>query len=485
MDEGRSADHEVSSEPRPSELHLQFEQVSVALQQLRHTQESLHDLETRLAEMTRECASILERWASSDEKHATAVAELHGRLSEWNDIERRLLNESTSRIHQFERSLQHEWQALRQSHEEPMRQIDAQTTRITETCLTAVDHALRGFDRAEARLTTIEQELYREIGVLAREVRDALAELRLATPQLTSGPRQPWSLDNVVKLHNELRAEGEVSGAPAFAGAGAGTTLGLATVSSRSALALAGVAPLDAESTAVAAEPARIERGFTPAPDHERPPAPVESAPVVPVWRRTPVVAAALMALILGAFGVYLQFQVQTGLRDAAARAEAAERGAAAARAVAQRELDAAQRAAQVRLEAAQQAARSAQTLASIAAASDLHRFDLAARDADASVQVLFSRSAGVAFSASRLPSPPDGKIWQLWLVSPGRAVSAGTVTADPAGRATAIFDVPTNVPRAVIRAMLTAEPAGGSSQPTGAAYALSPLPLTTPPAAP
>src|SRR5206468_7502532 len=109
------------------------------------------------------------------------------------------------------------------------------------------------------------------------------------------------------------------------------------------------------------------------------------------------------------------------------------ERGAAAARAVAQHELDAAQRAAQVRLEAAQQAARSAQTLASIAAASDLHRFDLAARDADVSVQVLFSRSAGVAFSASRLPSPPDGKIWQLWLVSPGRAVSAGTVTADPA----------------------------------------------------
>ena len=484
MDEARSADRDASSDPRPSELHVQFEQVSVALQQLRHTQESLHDLETRLAEMTRECASILERWASSDEKHATAVAELHGRLSEWNDIERRLLNESTSRIHQFERSLQHEWQTLRQSHEEPMRQIDAQTTRITETCLTAVDQALRGFDRAEARLTTIEQELYREFGVLAREVRDALAELRLATPQLTSGPRQPWSLDNVVKLHNELRAEGEVSGAPAFAGAGSGTTLGLATVSSRSALALAGVAPLDAESAAVTADPARIERGFTAPPDHQTP-APVENARVVPVWRRTPVVAAAAIALILGAFGVYLQFQLQSGLRDAAARAEAVERGAAEARAVAQRDLDASQRAAQSRLEAAQQVARSAQTLASIAAASDLRRFELEARDADVSAQVLFSRSAGVAFNASRLPSAPDGKIWQLWLVSPGRAVSAGTVTADPAGRTSAIFDAPANLPRAVIRAMLTAEPAGGSSQPTGVAYALSPLTLTTPPAAP
>src|SRR4029079_1893966 len=103
-------------------------------------------METRLAGMTAECAEILDRWAKNDEKHATAVAELHGRLSEWNDIERRLLNESTSRIHQFERGLQHEWQAIRQSHEEPMRQIDVQTTRITETCLTAVDQALKGFD---------------------------------------------------------------------------------------------------------------------------------------------------------------------------------------------------------------------------------------------------------------------------------------------------------------------------------------------------
>ena len=190
------------------------------------------------------------------------MAELHGRLSEWNDIERRLLNESTSRIHQFERNLQHEWQAIRQSHEEPMRQIDVQTTRITETCLTAVDQALKGFDRAEARLTAIEQELYREIGVLTREVRDALAELRLSSPQLGPGARQPWSLDNVVRLHNELRAEGEAAGAPAFAGAGVSGSFGVSTMPNRSALALAGVAPIDTE--AIPTEPVKVERSAPP-----------------------------------------------------------------------------------------------------------------------------------------------------------------------------------------------------------------------------
>ena len=71
-----------------------------------------------------------------------------------------------------------------------MRQLEAQTTRITEACLTAVDQALRGFERAEARLTTLEQELHREMGTLAREVREALAELRQKAP----GARCPATL---------------------------------------------------------------------------------------------------------------------------------------------------------------------------------------------------------------------------------------------------------------------------------------------------
>ena len=99
MEEARPSDRDLSIEQRESDLKLQFEQVHVALQQLRHTQESLQGLESRLADMTRDCSGILDRWAKNDEKHAAAVVELHSRLGEWNDIERRLLNESTTRIH--------------------------------------------------------------------------------------------------------------------------------------------------------------------------------------------------------------------------------------------------------------------------------------------------------------------------------------------------------------------------------------------------
>ena len=437
--------------PRASDLQIHVEQVTLALRQLRHTQETLTGLETRLADMTRECAGILDRWAKNDERHATAVVELHSRLSEWNDIERRLLSESTSRIHQFERSLQHEWNAIRQSHEEPLRQIEAQTTRITETCLTAVEQALKGFAGAESRLATLEQDLQREMGTLAREVREAVAELRQGAPQI--GARQPWSLDNVVRLHNELRAEG---GAAASAGGGRGT------------LALA-----EAIDTAPVADGPTAP---TPAP------APVADVALLPP--PTPsrggrwLAWAAVTALLLG--GIYAIGQVRAGLRDAAVRAEAAERTARDARDGAARDIAAAQQAADVRLQAAQQAVRSAQIVSAVAAAADLRRFDLVAREGGSAAQVLWSRSQGIAVSASNLPPAPEGRAYQLWLLTPDRATSVGLLPVEPSGRTSAVFDPPARLPRPIVRAMITVEPAGGSEAPTG-----PPALAQVPPAAP
>lgn len=418
--------------PRASDLQIQVEQVNLALRQLRHTQESLSGLETRLGEMTRECAGILDRWAKNDERHATAVVELHSRLSEWNDIERRLLNESTTRIHQFERSLTHEWQAIRQSHEEPLRQIEAQTARVTEACLTAVDQALKGFDRAEARLGTLEQDLQREMSTLTRDVREAVAELRQGAPQL--GARQPWSLDNVVRLHNELRADG--SAQPS---------------GGRSTLALA-------EAIEVEAAPPQAARAVLSAETVAAPP---------PGSRRNQWIAGAVIAAVV-VFAVYVQGQVRAGLREASARAEAAERGAEDTRARAARDIAAAQQAADARLQEAQQAARSAQMLALIASAADLWRVELTGRQGQA--QVLWSRTHGVAVTATGLALPPPGKVYQLWLITPGRATSAGVLAVEGNGRANATFDPPAGIPRPVVRAAITLEPAGGSTAPTGPA---------------
>jgi hypothetical protein len=443
--------------PRASDLQIQVEQVNLALSQLRQTQESFDGLETRLGEMTRECAGILDRWAKNDERHATAVVELHSRLSEWNDIERRLLNESTTRVHQFERSLQNEWNAIRQSHEEPLRQIEAQTTRVTEACLTAVDQALKGFDRAEGRLTTLEQDLQREMGTLSREVREAIAELRQGAPQL--GARQPWSLDNVVRLHNELRSEGQPQPA-----------------SGRGTLALAEALEAEPVVTAAASPEVAARTPFATAIEPSSQPGP----------RRFWLVSGAIVAAVM-VFGLYVLGQVRTGLQEAAARAQVAERGAEDTRARAARDIAQAQHAADARLQEAQETARSAQRLALIASANDLRRFDLVAREGSASAQVLWSRSQGVAVNTSGLTPPPAGKTYQVWLFTPTRATSAGLLQVDGTGRASVVFESPAGLPRPIVRAEITLEPTGGSAAPTGevALVAIPPVPPPAPPPAP
>lgn len=58
------------------------------------------------------------------------------------DLEKNLLDASARRIHDFERRLEHEWIALRQLHEEPLKTLEQRTTAITENCLSIVGEAL-------------------------------------------------------------------------------------------------------------------------------------------------------------------------------------------------------------------------------------------------------------------------------------------------------------------------------------------------------
>jgi hypothetical protein len=447
----------ASDEQRASELDVRLEQVSAALQQMRQAAGSLEDLETRLSAMTAECAEILGRWAQNDERHASAVLELHGRLSEWNDIERRLLHESTTRMHQFERSVQHEWHALRAKQEEPLKKLEAEAARVTQTCLTAVDQALGGFERAEARLATMEEQVRREMSDLAREVRTALADLREQRPQI--GDRQPWSLDNVVRLHNELRAEpqGSINAGLALTPSAGGTAL---AIDRRAEIALP---PVSAPEL------------------HTAPTSP----PAAPAWRHPPTVALGAAILVVAAGGLFLYSNVQARFREDAARAQAAERSVAHARAEAGREMLAVRQQANERVASAEDAARGAQALGTILAASDLRRFDMVDATAEGrrAAQVLWSRAEGVAFSGPRLAAAPPGRAYQLWLLTPGIATSAGLVPVASNGRASVTFPPPTVLPRPVIGASLTIEPLAGSPHPTGSVYLRSFTPAPSTPA--
>ena len=118
----------------------------------------------------------------------------------------------------------------------------------------------------------------------------------------------------------------------------------------------------------------------------------------------------------------------------------------------------------------AQQAAARAQIVGNVLAAPDLIRHWLTGVDSGerAYAHVLFSRSRGLVFSASRLPQPGDGRTYQLWLMTRTGVVSGGTMAPDADGRVTLATDAPVDVPGRLTGAMVTVEPAGGRPSPTG-----------------
>jgi anti-sigma-K factor RskA len=167
--------------------------------------------------------------------------------------------------------------------------------------------------------------------------------------------------------------------------------------------------------------------------------------------------AAALVAAIgLGLYTVQLRGQVAlltAEVREARARADAADREIANARLVASQ----------------------AQTTVQVIAAPDLRRSDLAGQPVapGAMARAFWSRSRGLVFTASDLPPLPAGRTYQLWIVTsltPLSAVSAGVFQPDASGRAETVVATPINVATPVAMAV-TIEPAGGVPAPTGDKY--------------
>ena len=104
--------------------------------------------------------------------------------------------------------------------------------------------------------------------------------------------------------------------------------------------------------------------------------------------------------------------------------------------------------------------------------APDLARVDLEGQPVapDARARAFWSRSRGLVFSASRLPSLRPGRTYQVWVVTASAPVSVGLLTPDEAGRAQGMFVTPADIAPPVAMAV-TEEPAGGVPSPTGAKY--------------
>jgi anti-sigma-K factor RskA len=178
------------------------------------------------------------------------------------------------------------------------------------------------------------------------------------------------------------------------------------------------------------------------------------STPAQPAARRSGWFAAAaaiVFAIGLGAYTGELRGRIsvlETRLRQATLRADGTERQLADAR----------------------RTAFDAQTARTVLTAPDLARIDLAGQPAAprAAARAFWSRSNGLVFTASNLPAPPPGRVYQLWVLSAQPApISAGLMTPDANGLVNAMFRTPADLPAPVAMAV-TLEPEGGVPSPTG-----------------
>jgi anti-sigma-K factor RskA len=179
----------------------------------------------------------------------------------------------------------------------------------------------------------------------------------------------------------------------------------------------------------------------------------------VPRERRAPPLQwLSIAAMLLLGAGVFVYAQrmqarvsnLEAQLRDAQARAAAADRLTAEARTVAFR----------------------AQAAMGVFAAPDVARIDLAGQPvaADARARALWSRQRGMVFTVANLPPLPAGRVYQVWVVTAQAPVSAGFLTPDAAGGGSVYFETPVDIPPPTAVAV-TLEPAGGVPAPTGAMY--------------
>ena len=446
-------------EHRLGEIEAQIDRHNAALQHWRDDQDHLRPMEQRLTQLTDQCADVLKQWSATGERHAVAVGELEARLTGWNEVESRLQREASSRFQALERVIEQEWATLRHLHEEPARQLRAQAESLTEICVTTAGSAQTGLERAEARLATIERDLHRRMDELSRDLHATVAELRHRNEASTlRGPASPWSLDEVTRLHHELRdgtpARGLTGPEPAVV---EGPVTSLAP---RVAAPMFGSA-IDGAPAQAVAEPgtATPQAAFASVDD---PAAPHTD------WRW--YAAVAVLALAAGISVVFaMSFYRQAG--TAAAQASQAQQHAEQIASAADRRIEAARQDAATSIAQARETASKAQVTSDVLAAPDLVRFNLVGGEgADrSSAQLLWSRSRGMVFSGSRLPPPPAGSTYQIWLLSADRAVSAGTFVPDGSGRATAATDTPPNAPRPLTGARVTLEPAPGREEPSGA----------------
>ena len=167
------------------------------------------------------------------------------------------------------------------------------------------------------------------------------------------------------------------------------------------------------------------------------------------LWGFVPLAAAAVLILAIGSFALVSE-QSRRDLVDEVSRVRASND-----------EL----------LKRVQLYAGQTDLALSILTAGDMREIPLTGSEgmAATAARAYWSPGRGLLFVADRLPAPPPGRIYQVWIIEKGttQPVSAGLLGEEPGGRGMLIVTPPKPGSSGSVTVAVSDEPPGGSPGPT------------------
>ncbi len=372
-------------------------------------------IEQRLASMADEYAKHLNRWAATVERHAQVVGQLEDYASQWRESGRQMRENTADQLQELVTTIEFGWETLKGMQEAPIRELREQAASLTEA--------------STAMATASQEDVHVRLNELTSALESTLAEIRtkLDRQPASQDASAPWSLEDVTRLHGQLR-EGTRGEAPRQLVAGAA----------------------DSEEGGRAFPGPITGRGVW------------GDATTRPVnWAGAAVLGLTIALTVAGVFSWQLQRQITA----AEERQRSSDLKTQAVLDATARQSEAARVAAAKELATAREMASRVQRIAAVLAAPDLIRFRLSGADG-ASGQALVSRSRGFVVSGSFLPSPPANGTHQAWLLTPTTAVKMGPLAVEPDGTVMLAEQMPA-VPRAIVGVMVTEEPVNGGDTPS------------------
>jgi hypothetical protein len=106
----------------------------------------------------------------------------------------------------------------------------------------------------------------------------------------------------------------------------------------------------------------------------------------------------------------------------------------------------------------------------SILTSGDMREIAMTGSDAaaNAAARAYWSPTRGLLVVADRLPAPPPGRVYQVWVIKGKEPVSAGLLGDEPGGRGMLIVTPPRPDADGSVTIAVTDEPPGGLAQPSG-----------------